>query len=91
MLQALAPLGSHRSEPGLNQAAKAAAQADELRRQLLPFATSGDDHYGSPVQYPQVDSGFPRQLAGLAAMVAAKLPLRCVAVTAPGEYDTHSD
>jgi uncharacterized protein (DUF1501 family) len=57
----------------------------------LPFENSGDNNYGSPVQYPQVNSGFPRQLAGLAAMLAAKLPLRCVAVTAPGEYDTHSD
>jgi uncharacterized protein (DUF1501 family) len=27
----------------------------------------------------------------LAAMLAANLPLRCVAITAPGEYDTHSD
>jgi uncharacterized protein (DUF1501 family) len=82
MLQALAPLGSHRSDPGLNQAAKATAQADKLRRQLLPFANSGGDNYGSLVPYPKVDSGFPRQLAGLAAMLAAKLPLRCVAVTA---------
>jgi uncharacterized protein (DUF1501 family) len=44
-----------------------------------------------PVSYPDVDSGFPRQLAGLAAKLAAKLPVRCVALTAPGEYDTHSD
>ena len=41
--------------------------------------------------YPDGDSGFPRQLAGLAAMLAASLPLHCVALTAPGAYDTHSD
>jgi uncharacterized protein (DUF1501 family) len=91
MLETLKPLGSHRPDPGLNQAAKATAQSDRLRRQLLPFANSGADNFGSPVSYPQVDSGFPRQLAGFAAMLAAKLPVRCVALTAPGEYDTHSD
>jgi uncharacterized protein (DUF1501 family) len=34
---------------------------------------------------------FPRRLAGLAAMLGAGLPLRCVALSAPGHYDTHSD
>jgi uncharacterized protein (DUF1501 family) len=91
MLDTLRPLGAHRSDPGLNHAAKAAAQSDRLRRQLAPFANSGANNFGSPVSYPDVDSGFPRQLAGLAAMLAAKLPVRCVALTAPGEYDTHSD
>ncbi len=74
--------------PFLNQAAKAAAQSDRLRQQLAPFAGNG---YGTPVSYPDVDDSFPHQLAGLAAMLAANLPLRCVAITAPGEYDTHSD
>jgi len=91
MLETLQPLGARRSDPFLNQAAKATAQSDRLRRQLAPFAQNSDNGFGSPVQYPQDDSGFPRQMAGLAAMLAAKLPLRCVAITAPGEYDTHSD
>jgi uncharacterized protein (DUF1501 family) len=91
MLETLAPLGARRSDPFLNQAAKATAQSDRLRRQLAPFAQNGDNGFGSPVPYPQDDSGFPRQMAGLAAMLAAKLPLRCVAITAPGEYDTHAD
>jgi uncharacterized protein (DUF1501 family) len=91
MLETLAPLGSHRSDPGLNAAAKATAQSDKLRRQLAPFTADGNGGYGSPVPYPEVDSGFPRQLSGLAAMLAAKLPVRCVALTAPGEYDTHAD
>jgi uncharacterized protein (DUF1501 family) len=77
--------------PVLNQAAKATAQSDRLRRQLAPFAANSDHGYGSPVAYPAGDDGFPRQHAGLAAMLAANLPLRCVAITAPGEYDTHSD
>jgi uncharacterized protein (DUF1501 family) len=91
MLQTLAPLGAHRSDPGLNQAAKATAQSDRLRRQLAPFAARSGNGFGSPVPYPNVDDSFPRQLSGLAALLAANLPLRCVAITAPGEYDTHAD
>jgi uncharacterized protein (DUF1501 family) len=91
MLETLTALGAHRSDPILNQAAKATKQSDRLRRQLAPFAKNSDKGFGSPVQYPDVDSGFPRQLAGLAAMLAAGLPVRCVAITAPGSYDTHSD
>jgi uncharacterized protein (DUF1501 family) len=34
---------------------------------------------------------FPQQLAGLAAMLGAGLPLHCVALSANGGYDTHSD
>jgi uncharacterized protein (DUF1501 family) len=88
MLETLQPLGARRSDRFLNEAANATAQSDRLRRQLAPF--TGSD-YGTPVPYPVGDDGFPRQLAGLAAMLAAGLPLRCVAITAPGEYDTHSD
>src|SRR5918912_984940 len=89
MLETLGPLGARRSDPFLNQAAKATAQSDRLRKQLAPLAS--DDRFGTPVPYPEDDSGFPRQLAGLAAMLAANLPLRCVALSAPGEYDTHAD
>jgi uncharacterized protein (DUF1501 family) len=88
MLETLQPLGARRSDRFLNEAANATAQSDRLRRQLAPF--TGSD-YGTPVPYPDGDDGFPKQLAGLAAMLAAGLPLRCVAITAPGEYDTHSD
>jgi uncharacterized protein (DUF1501 family) len=91
MLETLAPLGSRRSDPFLNQAAKATAQSDRLRRQLVPFAAGSQNGFGSPVTYPQSDESFPHRLAGLAAMLGAGLPLRCVALTAPGEYDTHSD
>jgi uncharacterized protein (DUF1501 family) len=91
MLETLAPLGSHRRDRFLNQAAFATAQSDRLRRQLAPFAENSGNGYGSPVPYPDGDDSFPRQLAGLAAMIAAGLPLRCVAITAPGEYDTHAD
>jgi uncharacterized protein (DUF1501 family) len=68
------------------------AQVDRLRNQLLPFhGTDDKPAYTSPVQYPKSDDSFPKRLAGLAAMLAAGLPLRVVALSAPGEYDTHSD
>jgi uncharacterized protein (DUF1501 family) len=69
-----------------------ASQVDRLRRQLLPFRSGdGKPAYQSPVAYPQSDDDFPKKLAGLAAMIASGLPLRVVAMSAPGEYDTHSD
>jgi uncharacterized protein (DUF1501 family) len=58
-----------------------------LRQQLLPF---GGKQIQSPVAYPAEDkSGFSRRLGALAAMVAGGLPLHCVALNAPGDYDTH--
>src|SRR4029078_155013 len=71
MLETLTALGAHRSDPFLNQAAKATKQSDRLRRQLAPFAQNSDKGHGTPVQYPDVDSGLPRPLAGLAGMRAA--------------------
>src|SRR5205085_5923993 len=68
------------------------AQVDRLRNQLLPFqGVDGKPGFTSPVTYPASHDAFPRRLAGLAAMLAAGLPLRVVALTAPGHYDTHSD
>jgi uncharacterized protein (DUF1501 family) len=63
-------------------------QANRLREQLVPFAAEG---FKPPVAYPEGDDAFPRQLAGLAAMIGAGLPLKCVSVTGPGGYDTHAD
>ena len=41
--------------------------------------------------YPNSDDAFPRRLAGLAAMLAAGMPLHVVALSAPGGYDTHDN
>jgi uncharacterized protein (DUF1501 family) len=69
-----------------------ATQVDKLRRQLLPFRSEdGKPGFTSPVTYPKSDDPFPNKLAGLAAMIAAGLPLHVVALSAPGEYDTHAD
>ncbi|MES1247434.1 MAG: DUF1501 domain-containing protein [Actinomycetota bacterium] len=89
MLAAIGGLGGAKGDPALAQAANAAAQVDKLRNQLLPF--QGDDGIKSPVPYPKSDDEFPKRLAGLAAMLASGLPLRVVALSAPGSYDTHSN
>src|SRR6202012_6148662 len=62
------------------------------RRALAPFRTAdGKPGYTSPGAYPTADStAFPHHLAGLAAMIAAGLPLRCVALTPEMQFDTHS-
>ena len=87
MLETLEAIGAPRgTDPALAAAGTTIVQATRLRRELLPF--SG---FTSPVPYP--DGGgdpFPRRLAGLAAMLQAGLPLRCVTVRAPGFYDTHA-
>ena len=59
----------------------AAAQAMQLRTQLQPF--SGEE-VTPPVAYPDGDdSWFGDSLAALAAMLAAGLPIRCVALSPP--------
>jgi uncharacterized protein (DUF1501 family) len=95
MLETLAPLGNARGsgDRALRAIAKTATQAARLRDQLSVFKTKPDsgNRWGSPVPYPEHRSSFPQRLAGLAAMLAAGLPLRCVALRAYGMYDTHAD
>jgi uncharacterized protein (DUF1501 family) len=88
MLDAIGLLGlTGGSDPATRTAAFVAAQADTLRRQLAPF---GADKLVPAVPYPAGNDPFPKRLQGLAAMIAAGLPLRCVALEATGEYDTHA-
>ncbi|MDQ3859014.1 MAG: DUF1501 domain-containing protein, partial [Actinomycetota bacterium] len=91
MLDAVGALGSVQpaGDAALAQAAAAAFQTDQLRRELSVFAGGGS--VTSPVPYPETSEPFPKRLAALSAMLAAGLPLRCVALQAPGAYDTHSD
>jgi uncharacterized protein (DUF1501 family) len=95
MLDALGALGAlpHGGDRALAQATAAARQSAVLRRQLLPFRPKKDQPgFTSPVAYPGgEDDDFPRRLAGLAAMLGAGLPLRVVALSAPGMYDTHDN
>ena len=95
MLQTIGPLGNARGtgEKALAAIGHTSTQVARLRNQLAAFSGKSDNgnRYGSPVAYPEHRSGFPQRLAGLAAMLAAGLPLRCVALRAYGMYDTHSD
>jgi uncharacterized protein (DUF1501 family) len=66
------------------QARTATARTMRLRDELRQF-----EEFTSPVTYPT--GSFAENLAGLAAMLAAGMPLRCVTLNAPGGYDTHSN
>jgi uncharacterized protein (DUF1501 family) len=86
MLDAFGELGAPAtSDSGLRYSREQVSATSRLREQLEPF----QDGYSSPVPYP--DSEFARRLAALAAMLAAGLPMRVVALEAHGGYDTHSD
>ena len=93
MLDALADLGNSAqgSDPTLAEVGKVLLHVDGVRRQLEPFGNGDGPAFTSPVAYPKSDDPFPERLAGLAAMLAAGLPLKCVALTAPGDYDTHDN
>jgi len=74
------------SDPALRQAGSTAVQVQRLRTQLAPFSGSASTN-----PYPRSSKDdFPLRLQGLAQMLAAGLPLHCVAMRAPGMYDTHS-
>jgi uncharacterized protein (DUF1501 family) len=85
MYRSFARFGAMPSDsPGLAQVRRATAQTDKLRQDL-----GGVGGFTSPVAYP--DTYFSHKLAGLAAFIDAKLPMRVVTVRAAGGYDTHAD
>jgi uncharacterized protein (DUF1501 family) len=92
-------------DPAIAQVAGAASEVGIVQRTLKPFAngnqsntaspTSQDKNpgaaYGSSVTYPSASTGdLPARLAGLAAMIARGVPLRCVALTTDDQFDTHA-
>jgi uncharacterized protein (DUF1501 family) len=94
-LDSAAALGNrqkHAADPAVAQVARAASEVGFVREALAPFRDqNGNAAYHSPVTYPTSGSSdFPQRLAGLAAMIAAGLPLRCVALTTDNQFDTHS-
>jgi uncharacterized protein (DUF1501 family) len=89
MLQEAANLGasfSKSSDPALAAAGETAVSSHHLSSELGTFA------YGlnTPVPYPVSSDPFPHRLAGLAAMIAAGLPMSTVTITSPGHFDTHA-
>jgi uncharacterized protein (DUF1501 family) len=94
-LDAASALGdAHRrsSDPAIAQVAGAASEVGVVRRSLAPFRNAdGKPTYTPAAVYPtDPKSDFPQRLAGLAAMIAAGLPLRCVALTPETQFDTHA-
>ena len=93
MLETIGTLGAaHADSPdtALAHAADAAAQSARLRTQLSPFTQDGGS-ITAPVAYPEGEDDFPRRLKDLAGLLAAGLPIRAVALSGAGEYDTHDN
>jgi uncharacterized protein (DUF1501 family) len=77
--------GEHGSNSAaMTQARRATHQTARLREELEAF---GD--YSSPVTYP--DNYLGERLSGLAALLAAGMPIQVATVNAIGGYDTHSN
>jgi uncharacterized protein (DUF1501 family) len=90
----LGDLQRHHHDRAIAQVAEAASEVGYVRRAMAPFRNKeGGPAYKSPagITYPTMSSDdFPQRLAGLAAMIDAGLPLRCVALTPNTQFDTHS-
>lgn len=94
MMDAFGAMGSvgGASDAALARARAVVAQVDGVRDSLGTFVTAdGTPGYTSPVAYPTAGGDLPKRLAGLAAMLAEGLPIRCVAVQGVGGYDTHTE
>ena len=77
-------------DPFLAHASRTAAQSHRLRNQLGRLVgKDGEVKLNDKAGYPEND--FGRRLAGLAAMLDRGFPVRAVALTGPGDYDTHAD
>jgi uncharacterized protein (DUF1501 family) len=88
MFEAAATLGFAHStshDAGLATAGKAAVAAHELADGLRSLSLAGT------VAYPKSNDAFPSRLQGLAAMLAAGLPVKVATLTATGAYDTHAN
>jgi len=85
MLETIRELGVRLGgdDPARSLAGTVQVQAHRLHEQLEPFSGGNP-----PVPYP--GGTFADQLSSLAALIGAGLPLRCVSLSAPGGYDTHS-
>jgi len=87
MYSAIGGLGALPTGDGaLAQARLVATEVDSIRTSLLPYQGSTVAH---STAYPTGD--FGRKLEVLAAMLSANVPVRAVAVDAPGSWDSHAD
>ena len=74
------------SDATIAQARLVATEVDSIRSTLLPYQGNAVPHAAA---YPSGD--FGRKLEVLAAMLSANVPVRAVAVDAPGSWDSHAD
>src|SRR4051794_2055262 len=87
MYSAIGGLGTlPTSDRAIGQARLVATEVDSIRSTLLPFQGNAIPHAAS---YPSGD--FARKLEVLASMISANVPVRAVAVDAPGSWDSHAD
>jgi uncharacterized protein (DUF1501 family) len=88
MFTSFGNLGGFASDsPALSQARRAIGQTEQLREQLAGFSD-----FTSPVAnlYP-ANTQLSDQLAGLAAMLGAEMPVQVATMEAVGGYDTHEN
>jgi len=88
MFTSFGNLGGFPSDsPALTQARRAIGQTEQLRELLAGFS-----NFTSPVAnlYP-ANTQLSDQLSGLAAMLAAGLPIEVATMSAAGGYDTHEN
>ncbi|HMT05163.1 MAG TPA: DUF1501 domain-containing protein [Solirubrobacterales bacterium] len=84
MFRSFKRMGSFPSDSAALEASRMAIRStNSIRETLASF-----NGFEAPVEYP--DAHLGRQLSGLSALLGAGMPLRCVAVSADGAYDTHS-
>jgi uncharacterized protein (DUF1501 family) len=89
---ALGKVGTRSGDAAMAQSGRAAQMSNTLRRQLMPFQpTSGSTTPALPTGYPSSADGFPTRMAGIAQLLAAGLPLRCVTVSTESVFDTHNN
>ena len=102
-LEAASRLGDkqrHWPDAAIKQVASAASEVGIVRRTLQPWSKDQSSSnteanpgavYGATVSYPSsADDDLPARLSGLASMIAAGVPLKCVALTTDVQFDTHS-
>jgi uncharacterized protein (DUF1501 family) len=89
---ALGKAGMVSGDPAMVQSGKAALMSNTLRRRLMPFQpASGSPEQTLPAGYPNSTDGFPKRMAGIAQLLGAGLPLRCVTVSTESVFDTHDN
>jgi uncharacterized protein (DUF1501 family) len=83
-------IGAGSGDVAMAESGRAALMSNTLRRQLTPFQPASDASAPAlPVGYPSSADRFPSRMAGIAQLLAAGLPLRCVSISTDSVFDTH--